>query len=563
MECSEQRPAHEHSGTSSCSARSGLPSGPRGNLSEALLGQLHNGTNHEETGLIQISPGHSGGTGYHRSCQEEVPVIRSSQDQRKSQRSGRCLIEGLPSGRRVGVKSRRQAEDQVSVSQDGVGPNGHSFQCNTEPVCESLLSPTSSGGGCLVSELESVEGPLSIPSSLTSEQGPGKSSFLQRTNDSDHERSSPTVHSPSNPARDEEGVSPPPSSETTGEREVGGGWTSQVLSLDGVSLLRLHLQSKLGQELAEQIMKGKRDSTRYQNNVAWKSFQNFIRILTTDPPQGFEDIELESPSPSILLAFCLWLRRSKNFESSTIANYKASVGFVLERVFDINCSSWEFTAIKNSLFLEKPPNPPRVPEWDLQKVLDLLESDKYKTSSASLFNLLKKTIFLSTLAAGNRISEMAATVRNGLKKVDSSKKVRLPVKPGFLFKNQRMGRTPPPIELAPLGEGNSELCPVSTLRKYLEVTKLKTGPLFLNSKSGRPLLKSTLSKLICELIEEADPGSLPQAHDLRRTATSLAWARGLDPEEIAKRAFWRSSSIFIERYLSCRVSNKCVALNTV
>ena len=119
------------------------------------------------------------------------------------------------------------------------------------------------------------------------------------------------------------------------------------------------------------------------------------------------------------------------------------------------------------------------------------------------------------------------------------------------------------MEIVPLGGEPQELCPVKTLAKYVKGTKTTTGQLFLNSKTGKPIHKSTVVKLICDVIEEADPGKLPQVHDVRRVTTSLAWTRGLEPSEIARRAFWRSSNIFIERYLSSQTALNCVALNTV
>ena len=138
--------------------------------------------------------------------------------------------------------------------------------------------------------------------------------------------------------------------------------------------------------------------------------------------------------------------------------------------------------------------------------------------------------------------------------------------PGFPFKNQRQGRSPPNIELLPLNDHSSSLCPVNNLRIYLHMTgvtgNVVRGSIFRNSRSDRPLLKSTLSKIICDIIEEADPGKFPRTHDTRKYSTSLAWTRGLDPTEISKRAFWRSTSVFVDRYLSHVRDACCVALNT-
>ena len=61
----------------------------------------------------------------------------------------------------------------------------------------------------------------------------------------------------------------------------------------------------------------------------------------------------------------------------------------------------------------------------------------------------------------------------------------------------------------------------------------------------------SIAKLLCELIDEADPGTLPKAHDVRKTTASLAGARGLQPSEIIQRTFWSSSNTFIDKYLIC------------
>ena len=168
------------------------------------------------------------------------------------------------------------------------------------------------------------------------------------------------------------------------------------------------------------------------------------------------------------------------------------------------------------------------------------------------------------IATGNRISEIHAITRNGLGSIKENLPVHLAVKPGFLCKNQKANRSPPNIEVVPLSSGPASLCPVKNLALYLRLTdNVDRGPLFINSKTDSPIHKSTVSRLICQVIEEADPGKFPKVHDTRRVGTSIAWTRGLEPSEITKRTFWRSSNIFIDRYLSYKGGFNCVALNTV
>ena len=103
---------------------------------------------------------------------------------------------------------------------------------------------------------------------------------------------------------------------------------------------------------------------------------------------------------------------------------------------------------------------------------------------------------------------------------------------------------------------------MKVVKQYIKKTGVQKGPLFLNSTSKKPLNPATISKIIVELIDEADPGKFPRGHDVRRAATSLAWSRGLPMAEIMRRAFWADSNTFIQRYMSSFVGNG-VALNTV
>jgi hypothetical protein len=149
----------------------------------------------------------------------------------------------------------------------------------------------------------------------------------------------------------------------------------------------------------------------------------------------------------------------------------------------------------------------------------LQSDDKYVGESGGRFDALKKCLFLVALASGNRVSDLAAVERSGILFESNKRRVTLPVKPGFLFKNQRLGRAPPNISFPSL-ESDPALCPVQSLSKYIRDTETPSGQLFLNSKTARPLHPSTLSRILAELIEEADPGHLPRGHDVRILASS-------------------------------------------
>ena len=107
----------------------------------------------------------------------------------------------------------------------------------------------------------------------------------------------------------------------------------------------------------------------------------------------------------------------------------------------------------------------RIPSWSLEKVLDILESRTYNNKKCTIFNLLKKAVFLTALACGNRVSEIAALDVTGALAQDLSH-LTLAVKPGFMFKNQKMNRSPPNIRIAAL-ESSPTICPVQAIKTWV------------------------------------------------------------------------------------------------
>lgn len=194
----------------------------------------------------------------------------------------------------------------------------------------------------------------------------------------------------------------------------------------------------------------------------------------------------------------------------------------------------------------------------------MLESPEFRNDNSSLENLLSKTIFLTALATGNRSSEITAARRDRISRIEGGEALRLAVKEGFLFKNQRMDRAPPDIVVKFLLSGSPELCPARTLLRYIDRTPSDENALLLHPSSGRPLQRPSLALRLVHLVERASPGSHPWVHDLRKHAVSLAWVRGVQPRDIVSAAFWSSSNVFIKRYLipSSRLPRACVALGS-
>ena len=327
-----------------------------------------------------------------------------------------------------------------------------------------------------------------------------------------------------------------------------GGLRNKVLESSRLCLVRELLSTQVGQAAAERIVLGKRKSSLNQYEIAWRSLQSWLK------ESGEEDINIKS-----MLKFFMYLRDEKGLNPSTIMNYRGYLTLPLKLLANLDLQDWKFKELDRAFFIENPPNRPSLPLWSVEKVLDLLKSPDYHNSSASVLNLLKKTLFLVALASGNRCSEIAAMWLPFHRESDNS--LKIPVKPGFLFKNQRSGRSPPDILILPLLGNDKSLCPVSALQDYWVRRGRPRGPLFVNSRNDNPLRAPSIAHLLCSIIEESNPGSVPRAHDLRKAATSIAWSRGLRMENITQRAFWKTSNVFIERYL-CPMRASGVALGT-
>jgi hypothetical protein len=166
---------------------------------------------------------------------------------------------------------------------------------------------------------------------------------------------------------------------------------------------------------------------------------------------------------------------------------------------------------------------------------------------------------LVALAAGSRISELAALDRAAVAFNVGS--VNIPVRVGFLFKNQSLNRCPDTLSFFDLPEDLS-ICPVLAWRHFLGSTAADDhrNHNFHSPVSGKPLNAASLGSWLTKSIRMLVPGSGPRAHDVRKVAFSLAWARGSSMQSIVKHGFWASPNTFISKYLSdTDCSLPCVA----
>ena len=247
--------------------------------------------------------------------------------------------------------------------------------------------------------------------------------------------------------------------------------------------------------------------------------------------------------------------------------YRAALDFPLSLAFGISIKDREFSLLARSQFLANPPVRQLLPNWDLEPVLQLLTSRTYDYGSANRDKILNKALFIIALATGNRVSELAAFYQPGIVFQRNDQEIIIPVCPGFLFKNPGLNRAPPNVVLSALQEDgiSHALCTIRALCYALTLPCPGVTPsAVFTSNSGASLSTANISLRLCRVIDEALPGCLPRAHDVRKMATWLAWTLGVSPREVVNRAFWSSYNIFIERYLvnNHNQSIPCVALGS-
>ena len=197
--------------------------------------------------------------------------------------------------------------------------------------------------------------------------------------------------------------------------------------------------------------------------------------------------------------------------------------------------------LAKAAFRRKPPTTRVVPSWSLDEALEVLA--KIPQERLGPKETFYKALFLTAraVASSNRSSELAAIDRNRIELRQSS--IVLPVRPGFIFKNQGQFHAPSLIEITELP--GSPLCPVLALRNYLDTTRGKSEPsLFLHQVSFKPLNAGRLAFFLVKAIQWLLPGCPAEAHDIRRLSTTLAFLSGVTMSNIVAAASWRSINTY-------------------
>ena len=312
---------------------------------------------------------------------------------------------------------------------------------------------------------------------------------------------------------------------------------------------------ELPQATIDDLTKAHRTSTCRQYESGWKKFQSFVR-----------EENISSFTPETLAAFATHVFRSKPTVSpATVTNAMVAIRDPVSYGLGIVVDTRTWDLLRMSFFNQRPPATPAPPSWSLDKVLNLLQTPEF-TEDISPTDLLLKTVFLTAMATGHRVSQLAALLRTQqfMQFGPDDCSVTLTPRPLFLAKNEREGHRVAPI-LVPAWitpTGHHPLCPVTSLRAYVAATADFSGnALWVNPRSGKALKPAGLATTLVHLISIADPYSQPKAHQVRKYASTLAFFRSFNVEQVRRAGQWSSSTCFIQRYLQPHLSNaQCVAM---
>ena len=369
---------------------------------------------------------------------EERPDTSSKANSGNTECASGCALALISSSNRMGTRRSGLPTNTTMGRTPTGGSHGDSLQHEAPNLRLPLSTPKGGSSGRPNHLVEHVASSIPVPTINHDQPPPSTDTSVQRNTCSGPKPAS--LDNSSNAVTvlgQRQSTAPLPTFPESGRQDAYCPILS-ICSMDRTTYLRTTFIRAYGEEVADALLKAFRESTRRQQEHAWRALQEWIRTRPIT--------ELALP---LLLQFAKWLRTQKLLASQTIAAYKSALALPLREALGLDLSDAHFTLLMKSLFLEKPPSRPQELRWDLNKVLRLLRSPRFQIAKAKEEDLLHKCILLIALATGNRGAELAAFSREGLSRLQNGS-IRIAVRQGFLYKNQTADRTPPPVLVQPL-----------------------------------------------------------------------------------------------------------------
>ena len=273
-------------------------------------------------------------------------------------------------------------------------------------------------------------------------------------------------------------------------------------------------------------------------------------------------MDFRAPPLKAIADFLLHLFQDRKLQPSTIDGYRSAIADKLGNL----------AHLLDDFHRDRPMGRRCIPSWNLSLVLHQLTKAPFEPlKEASPKHLTFKAVFLLALGSGKCWSEIHAWLHKNIRHQSDWSKVSLYPSPSFLSKNQLAKEGPDsvaPVVIPPLAptldnslKGDSSLCPVRTLRYYLDRTsdlRQNKELVFVFFKKGfdKDISPATISwikqtVILCYELSDQEALTLHQvkAHDVRAFAASKAFQSGVSLEQILSACHRKSHNTFTQFYL--------------
>ena len=316
--------------------------------------------------------------------------------------------------------------------------------------------------------------------------------------------------------------------------------TKRSASFDGMAGFRKNLATRgLLEDASMLISNSRRKGTLSRYESAWRKWTGWCHRRQIDPYRC--DL-------TYIINFLAELFQ-QGMEYYTVNSYRSAISAYHEFIdgepvgkHPLVCS-----ALKG-VFNLRPPQPKYVFIWDVEKVLNFMDSlPVNKELSPKILTL--KVATLMSLTAASRCSEISVLNIKFMVRTEDSYIFTF----DKLFKSWRQGKPPPSLEFAAYLP-NKKLCIVEAVEDYLQLTKNFRNNVkhqfFLGIvKPHQEVVKCTVSGWVKTFLGMAGIDTkLFKAHSTRSASSSKAKVSGLALQDILDRGNWSSSSVWQKRY---------------
>ena len=324
----------------------------------------------------------------------------------------------------------------------------------------------------------------------------------------------------------------------------------QNIQTDGMAAINRHFEKRGFSEEAQSLLTASwRKGTQRDYTSKYAKFCSWCDSKQINP---------FAATLSHAIEFLTYLFK-EGLQYRTIAGYRSMLSAVLEPVEGVSIGQHPLICrLIRGIFNTRPPKVKLLPEWDLPKVLNMLEKHPFEPlGKISLKLLTLKTIFLIAITSFRRCGDLQS-LKLGEKSVNVQSRGVTFIRHG-LAKQDRPSHFGEKVFI-PVFKENKLLDPKRALYYYLKKTeKFRRGPdgsdqtsLFIATKEPhQPVSAQTISKWIVKVIKKAYEGKISKvkAHSTRAIGPSWAAYRGASVKSIMEMADWSRESTFIRFYL--------------